>query len=215
MLLMIDNYDSFTYNLVQYLRMLNQTIVVYRNDEISLKAIKALQPEKIILSPGPGRPEDAGIMIPLIQQMTDSIPILGICLGHQAIAQAFGARIIQAKHVMHGKTSDIHHNQKSLFHQIPKKITVTRYHSLIIDPTSLTQDFEITAWTTDHEIMAIQHRQRALTGLQFHPESILTEYGYQLLANFLNQTKTFVSKQSDTDLNKSPIQPKRLQERVL
>lgn len=212
---MIDNYDSFTYNLVQYLRMLNQTIVVYRNDEISLKAIKALQPEKIILSPGPGRPEDAGIMIPLIQQMADSTPILGICLGHQAIAQAFGARIIQAKRVMHGKTSDIHHNQTNLFHQMPKKITVTRYHSLLVDPLSLTQDFEITAWTADHEIMAIQHRQQALTGLQFHPESILTEYGYQLLANFLNQTKPPASEQSNTDLNKSPIQPQRLQERTL
>ncbi len=212
---MIDNYDSFTYNLVQYLRMLNQTIVVYRNDDISIKAIKALQPEKIILSPGPGRPEEAGIMIPLIQQMADSTPILGICLGHQAIAQAFGARTIKAKHVMHGKTSDIHHNQKSIFYQIPKKITVTRYHSLIVDPASLTQDFEITAWTEDQEIMAIQHRQRALTGLQFHPESILTKHGYQLLANFLNQTKTPASKKSNTEPNRDPIQPQCLQERPL
>jgi len=187
MLLMIDNYDSFTYNLVQYLQVLHNVVTVHRNDKITLTEIERLQPEKIIISPGPGRPEDAGITVPLIQHFAGSIPILGICLGHQAIAQAFGARIVRANEVMHGKTSPIHHKQNGVFQHIPNDIIATRYHSLIIDKNSLPNDFDIIAWTSDHEIMGIQHRQFALTGLQFHPESILTEYGHQLLANFLNK----------------------------
>lgn len=190
MLLMIDNYDSFTYNLVQYLQVLHNVVTVHRNDAITLAEIKRIQPEKIIISPGPGRPENAGITLPLIQQFAGSIPILGICLGHQAIAQAFDARIVRAKQVMHGKTSQIHHKQKSIFRHIPSGITATRYHSLLIEKNSLPKDFEIIAWTDDQEIMGIQHRQWSLTGVQFHPESILTEYGHQLLENFLLQEVT-------------------------
>lgn len=187
MLLMLDNYDSFTYNLVQYLKVLHSKVIVYRNDEITLEEIEKLQPEKIIISPGPGRPENAGITLPLIKQFSGSIPILGICLGHQAIAQAFGANIIHANTVMHGKTSKIKHNQSSVFHDIPNDITATRYHSLLIDKNTLPQEFNVIAWTDESEIMGIQHRTLPLIGLQFHPESILTEYGDQLLQNFLLQ----------------------------
>jgi len=184
---MVDNYDSFTYNLVQYLQMLHNVVVVKRNDELSLDDIEAQLPEKIIISPGPGRPEEAGITLPLIQQFAGRIPILGICLGHQAIAQAFGTKIIRANQVMHGKTSPIHHRQTSIFHKIPTQMTATRYHSLIIDRQTLPQEFDIIAWTDNDEIMGIQHKQLSLTGLQFHPESILTQYGHQLLANFIGQ----------------------------
>ena len=154
---------------------------------MTLNDIKQLQPERIVISPGPGRPEEAGITLPLIQRFSGIIPILGICLGHQAIAQAFGARFVRAQKVMHGKTSLIHHHQNNLFGNLPKSITATRYHSLVIDKKSLPNDFDITAWTDEGEIMGIQHRYLPLTGLQFHPESILTEYGYQLLANFINK----------------------------
>ncbi len=189
MLLMIDNYDSFTYNLVQYLKELETTVVVRRNNEISLSDIKQLQPEQIIISPGPGRPEDAGITLSLIKQFANTIPILGICLGHQAIAQAFGACIVQAKKVMHGKVSSIYHTQTGVFSSIKMPLNATRYHSLVIDPDSLSDEFDIIAWTQDNndrEIMGIQHQMLPLTGLQFHPESILTEQGHKLLQNFIN-----------------------------
>lgn len=189
MLLMIDNYDSFTYNLVQYLKVLHNVVAVYRNDEITLNDIEQLQPEKIIISPGPGRPEEAEITLALIQQFAKHIPILGICLGHQAIAHAFGAHIIPAKKVMHGKTSIIQHNNRSVFHNIPNNITATRYHSLLIDRNTLPNEFDIIAWTENNEIMGIQHRYLPLTGLQFHPESILTDHGHQLLQNFLMTTQ--------------------------
>ncbi len=189
MLLMIDNYDSFTYNLVQYLKELHKDVLVRRNDEISLSDIKNLQPERIVISPGPGRPEDAGITLSLIKKFAGTIPILGICLGHQAIAQAFGARIVHSKKVMHGKTSLIYHNEADIFSGIKMPLTATRYHSLVIEKDSLPNDFNIIAWTDESEIMGIQHKNLALTGLQFHPESILTEQGHTLLQNFINHKR--------------------------
>lgn len=189
MLLMIDNYDSFTYNLVQYLKELHNDVLVHRNDEISLSDIKNLQPECVVISPGPGRPEDAGITLSLIKKFAGVIPILGICLGHQAIAQAFGARIIRAKKVMHGKTSLIYHDESDIFSGIKMPLTATRYHSLVIEKDSLPNDFNTIAWTDESEIMGIQHKTLPLTGLQFHPESILTEQGHTLLQNFINHKR--------------------------
>jgi len=191
MLLMIDNYDSFTYNLVQYLKELHTAVAVYRNDEISLSEIKQLQPECIIISPGPGRPEEGGISLAVIQRFAGDIPILGICLGHQAIAQAFGACIVRAAKVMHGKTSLIYHQQVGIFSDINNPMTATRYHSLVIDPETLPNEFKVIAWTKNEdnqsfEIMGIQHQHYPLIGLQFHPESILTEQGHQILQNFIN-----------------------------
>jgi len=191
MILMIDNYDSFTYNLVQYLQELGNQVSIYYNDKIALPDVTALDPEAIILSPGPSRPEQAGISLDVIRQFSGKIPILGVCLGHQAIAQAFGAKIIPAEKVMHGKVSKIYHDQKSIFRNLSIPFDATRYHSLVIDPKTLSQDFEITAWTQRedgnfHEIMGIQHQKYALTGVQFHPESILTKSGHQILKNFLN-----------------------------
>jgi len=198
MILMIDNYDSFTYNLVQYLQMLHEKVVVRRNDEIALEEITQLQPEKIIISPGPGRPEDAGISLSLIQHFAQAMPILGICLGHQAIAQAFGANIIRAKKIMHGKTSKIYHQKTGVFSKIPNPITATRYHSLVIDRNTLPEYFDIIAETKDTEIMGIQHKVLPLTGVQFHPESILTEYGHQLLQNFLCKRVDLISEEQST-----------------
>lgn len=190
MILMIDNYDSFTYNLVQYLQELGAQVAVYCNDKIYLPDIAELNPQHIVISPGPGRPEQAGITLDLIRQFAGKIPILGVCLGHQAIAQAYGADIIAADHVMHGKVSNVYHAQHSIFRELPNPLAATRYHSLIVNPTTLSDAFNITAWTQKengarYDIMGIQHRRHLLTGVQFHPESILTQQGHQLLQNFL------------------------------
>lgn len=185
MLLMIDNYDSFTYNLVQYLGELGQEVAVYRNDEIDLDKVAALNPDHIVISPGPCTPNEAGISVPLIKAFAGKIPLLGVCLGHQSIGQAFGGNIIHAKQLMHGKTSLIYHNDVGVFKGLPNPYTATRYHSLVIEKETLPDCLEITAWTDDGEIMGVRHKTLAVEGVQFHPESILTEYGHELLNNFL------------------------------
>ena len=189
MILMIDNYDSFTYNIVQYLLELGADVVVRRNDEIDLDGIAALKPEKIVISPGPCTPNEAGISMPCIEHFAGMIPILGICLGHQSIGQVFGGRVIRAKEVMHGKTSLIHHQQSGVFTDLANSFTATRYHSLVVEQSSLPDCLEITAWTeTDgqiDEIMGLRHRELAVEGVQFHPESILSQHGHALLQNFL------------------------------
>ena len=190
MLLIIDNYDSFTFNLFQYFSELGQDVVVKRNDEISLAQIASLSPDYLVISPGPCTPSDAGISLSVIQQFAGKIPILGVCLGHQSIAQVFGANIIKAKKMMHGKTSKIRHKGKGVFTGLKDPLTVTRYHSLIVETSTLNDEFEITAWTEINdgefdEIMAFKHKELALEGVQFHPESILTEQGKELLNNFL------------------------------
>jgi anthranilate synthase component 2 len=189
MILMIDNYDSFTYNIVQYLLELGADVVVRRNDEIDLDGIAALKPEKIVISPGPCTPNEAGISMPCIEHFAGMIPILGICLGHQSIGQVFGGKVIRAKEVMHGKTSLIHHQQSGVFTDLANSFTATRYHSLIVEQSSLPDCLEITAWTeTDgqiDEIMGLRHRELAVEGVQFHPESILSQHGHALLQNFL------------------------------
>jgi len=185
MLLMIDNYDSFTYNLVQYLGELGQDVQVYRNDEIDLAKVAELKPRYIVISPGPCTPNEAGISVPLINEFAGRIPILGVCLGHQSIGQAFGGNIIHAKQLMHGKTSLIHHNDIGVFKNLPNPYTATRYHSLVIERETIPDCLEITAWTEDGEIMGVRHKTLSVEGVQFHPESILTEYGHELLDNFL------------------------------
>ena len=185
MLLMIDNYDSFTYNLVQYLGELGEEVSVFRNDEIRLEQIEALHPSRIVISPGPCTPNEAGISVPLIQRFAGKLPILGVCLGHQSIGQAFGGKIVHAAQLMHGKTSDIRHKDAGVFHGLPNPLTATRYHSLVIEKKSLPACLELTAWTDDGEIMGVRHRDLPVEGVQFHPESILTEMGHELLANFL------------------------------
>ena len=185
MLLMIDNYDSFTYNLVQYFSELGQEVVVERNDKISLKEIKNLKPEFLVLSPGPCTPNEAGISLDIVNNFKGKIPILGVCLGHQSIGQAFGGKITHAKTIMHGKTSDIHHTNKGVFKGLSNPFTATRYHSLVIERESLPDCFEITAWTDDEEIMGIRHKELYIEGVQFHPESILSEHGHDLLRNFV------------------------------
>ena len=185
MLLMIDNYDSFTYNLVQYLGELGEEVSVFRNDEITLEQIEALHPSRIVISPGPCTPAEAGISVPLIQRFAGKLPILGVCLGHQSIGQAFGGRIVHAGQLMHGKTSDIRHKDAGVFHGLPNPLTATRYHSLVIDKKSLPACLEVTAWTDDGEIMGVRHHELPVEGVQFHPESILTDKGHELLANFL------------------------------
>jgi anthranilate synthase component 2 len=187
MLLMIDNYDSFTYNLVQYLGELGEKVRVARNDEITLEAIEELAPARIVISPGPCTPNEAGVSLPLITRFAGRIPILGVCLGHQAIGQAFGGRIVHAKTLMHGKVSRIHHAGKGVFRGLPSPFNATRYHSLAIERESCPAELEITAWTEDGEIMGVRHQTLALEGVQFHPESILTEHGHALLRNFLTQ----------------------------
>ena len=185
MLLMIDNYDSFTYNLVQYLGELGETVKVFRNDEISLEQIEALGPTRIVISPGPCTPNEAGISVAAIQRFAGKIPILGVCLGHQSIGQAYGGKIVHASQLMHGKTSDIRHSSSGVFRGLPDPLTATRYHSLVIERTSLPACLEVTAWTEDGEIMGVRHRELKVEGVQFHPESILTQRGHDLLANFL------------------------------
>ena len=190
MLLMIDNYDSFTYNLVQYLGELGQDVQVYRNDEIDLKKIAELKPKYIVISPGPCTPNEAGISLSLINEFAGKIPLLGVCLGHQSIGQAFGGNIIKAKTLMHGKTSLIHHKNIGVFSNLPNPYTATRYHSLVIERETIPDCLEITAWTQDvngefGEIMGVKHKTLAVEGVQFHPESVLTEHGHDLLNNFL------------------------------
>ena len=187
MILLIDNYDSFTWNLYQYFCELGAEVLVKRNDDITLAQIDALNPAKIVISPGPCTPDDAGISLEVIRHYAGKTPLLGVCLGHQAIAQAFGARIVRAKKVMHGKTSPITHNGQGVFQGLNNPLTVTRYHSLLIDPNTLPETFEVTARSESGEIMGIRHRQWDLEGVQFHPESILSEQGHALLANFLNR----------------------------
>ncbi|MBE0619902.1 MAG: aminodeoxychorismate/anthranilate synthase component II [Burkholderiales bacterium] len=185
MLLMIDNYDSFTYNLVQYFGELGEEVKVVRNDAIDLAGIAALAPARIVISPGPCTPKEAGISVSLVREFAGKLPILGVCLGHQAIGEAFGGHIVHAGRVMHGKTSDIRHGSQGVFAGLPSPFSATRYHSLVIERASLPGCLEITAESEDGEIMGVRHRQFALEGVQFHPESILTEHGHKLLKNFL------------------------------
>jgi len=189
MLLMIDNYDSFTYNLVQYFGELGEEVKVFRNDEITLEGVEKLKPAHIVISPGPCTPNEAGISVPLIQRFAGRIPVLGVCLGHQAIGQAFGGRIVHAKQLMHGKTSQIHHDGRGVFRGLPDVFTATRYHSLVIERASVPACLEVSAWTGDGEIMGVRHKDLAVEGVQFHPEAILTEHGHKLLKNFLEEKR--------------------------
>lgn len=190
MLLMIDNYDSFTYNLVQYFGELGCEVQVFRNDEITVQEALALNPSQVVISPGPCNPDLAGISMEMIKACAGSVPLLGVCLGHQSIGQVFGGKVIGAKQIMHGKTSQVYHNNSSVFTDIPNPVKVTRYHSLIVEKNSLPDSLEITAWTEDEEgdfdeIMGFKHKEYAISGVQFHPESILTEHGHKMLKNFL------------------------------
>jgi para-aminobenzoate synthetase component 2 len=185
MILLIDNYDSFTFNLAQYLGQMGENVEIRRNDQITLDEIEELQPERIIISPGPCTPKEAGISVPLIQRFAGKIPILGVCLGHQAIGAAFGGRVVRAKKIMHGKTSEIKHDSKTIFRGLPQPFVATRYHSLIVDRKSLPRALEISAETDDGIIMGLRHRKLRVEAVQFHPESVLTDAGFQLLKNFL------------------------------
>jgi len=187
MLLMIDNYDSFTYNIVQYLGELGEDVRTVRNDEITLNEIEKLAPERICISPGPKAPKDAGISLDILRELKGQLPILGVCLGHQAIGEAFGGKVIRAKQVMHGKTSLIAHTGEGVFKGLPSPFTVIRYHSLAIERASLPDCLEVTAWTDDGEIMGVRHREFDIEGVQFHPESILSEHGHALFKNFLER----------------------------
>ena len=184
-LLMVDNYDSFTYNIVQYFGELGADIEVFRNDEIDLEGIAARKPDRLVISPGPCSPAEAGISVAAIQYFAGKLPILGVCLGHQSIGAAFGGKIVRAQELMHGKTSVIQTTQQGVFRNLPEKFTVNRYHSLAIERSSCPADLEITAWTDDGEIMGVRHKSLAIEGVQFHPESILTEHGHAMLKNFL------------------------------
>ena len=192
MLLMIDNYDSFTYNLVQYFGELGEEVWVYRNDQITLEQIAEWQPERLVLSPGPCTPNEAGVSLAAVERFAGRIPILGVCLGHQSIGQAFGGRIVRAGQIMHGKTSEVYHAGQGVFINLPNPFTVVRYHSLVIDKTALPDSLDITAWTQTptgdlDEIMGVRHKDFPVEGVQFHPESILTEHGHALLRNFLSR----------------------------
>lgn len=189
MILMIDNYDSFTYNLVQYLGQLGEELIVKRNDEITIKEIEELSPEFLMISPGPCSPNEAGISMPAIEHFAGKIPIFGVCLGHQSIAQVFGGDVVRAERLMHGKTSQIFHDGKTIFTGLPQPFTATRYHSLIVKKETLPDCFEISAWTDADEIMAIRHKTLPIEGVQFHPESIMTSHGLEMLKNFINQYK--------------------------
>jgi anthranilate synthase/aminodeoxychorismate synthase-like glutamine amidotransferase len=185
MILVIDNYDSFTFNLVQYLGEMGQELKVFRNDAINLREIEILAPRSIVISPGPGRPENSGIIIPVIREFSGKIPILGVCLGHQAIGAAFGGEVIAAPRIMHGKTSEIYHDGRTIFDGLPNPFPATRYHSLVVSPESLPGCLEVSAKTEDGVVMGLRHREMTVEGVQFHPESILTETGKRLLSNFL------------------------------
>jgi len=186
MILVIDNYDSFTYNLVQYLGELGAEVVVKRNDVVSVHEIEAMSPSGILISPGPGRPEEAGVSLAVIEQLGRSIPIFGVCLGHQSIAQHFGASIVRADRLMHGRTSAIHHRGQGVFANLPSPLTATRYHSLIVKRDTLPAELEVTAWTDQNEVMGIRHVELPIEGVQFHPESFLTEHGHELIRNWLS-----------------------------
>ena len=189
MLLMIDNYDSFTYNLVQYFGELGEDVKVIRNDELTVDEIGRLGAERIVLSPGPCTPNEAGVSLDVIRRFAGKTPILGVCLGHQAIGQAFGGKVVHAKQLMHGKVSRIHHGGKGVFSGLPSPYDATRYHSLAIERASCPPELEVTAWTEDGEIMGVRHRTLPVEGVQFHPESILTQHGHALLRNFLNEER--------------------------
>lgn len=190
MILMIDNYDSFTYNLVHYLGELGEDVEVYRNDQIDLTAIDKLNPESIVISPGPCTPKEAGLSVDIIKEYAGEKPILGVCLGHQSIAYSFGANIIRADRLLHGKTSPIYHDNEGVFEGLPNPFEATRYHSLLVEKETLSDEFEITAWTEEDEIMGIKHKTMQIEGVQFHPESVLTKSGKELLKNFIDSTKS-------------------------
>ena len=194
MILMIDNYDSFTYNLVQYLGELGQDVRVVRNDELSVEQVRKLAPERIVISPGPGTPDQAGVSLQLIEKLGAQIPILGVCLGHQSIGQAFGGKVVRAREIMHGKTSLIHHTGAGVFAGLPNPFTATRYHSLVVEQSTFPQTLEVTAWTqradgSRDEIMGLRHKALPIEGVQFHPESILTEHGHAPLRNFIGEMR--------------------------
>ncbi len=188
MLLMIDNYDSFTYNLVQYFGELGADVHTYRNDEITLEQIEAMKPAHLVISPGPCSPTEAGISVAAIQHFAGKLPILGVCLGHQSIGAAFGGKVVHAKQLMHGKVSEVHHENRGVFEGLPNPVTCTRYHSLAVERESLPECLEVTAWTDDGEIMGLRHKTLEIEGVQFHPESILTQHGHDLLRNFLQRS---------------------------
>ena len=185
-ILVVDNYDSFTYNLVQYLRELGAVVTVHRNDEIDVQGVRALDPEGVLISPGPGTPDDAGDSNGILAELGATLPVLGVCLGHQAIGQHYGARVVRAERLMHGRTSPIFHEGLGVFRGLPSPFTATRYHSLLVDPATLTSVLEVTARTAEGEIMGLRHREHPVEGVQFHPESFLTEHGHQLLRNWLD-----------------------------
>jgi para-aminobenzoate synthetase component II len=186
MIVVIDNYDSFTFNLVQYLGEMGHELKIFRNDAITVPEIESLSPDSIVISPGPGRPENSGIIIQTIRQFAGKLPILGVCLGHQAIGAAFGGEVVSAPKIMHGKTSEIYHDGRTIFQELPSPFVATRYHSLVVSPKNLPECLEISARTSDGVIMGLRHRTMAVEGVQFHPESILTEMGKKILSNFVN-----------------------------
>ncbi|MCG7657172.1 aminodeoxychorismate/anthranilate synthase component II [Wielerella bovis] len=191
MLLFIDNYDSFTYNIVQYFGELGQNVVVRCNDDITLDEIAALQPQYLVIGPGPCSPKEAGISVAAMRYFAGKLPILGVCLGHQTIGEAFGGKVVRAKTLMHGKTSPVHHHSTGIFRHLPNPVICTRYHSLVIERESLPEHLQITAWTDDGEIMGVRHRDYAIEGVQFHPEGLLTEHGHDMLKNFLDEFAHF------------------------